>query len=90
MEDVRGGRWCGIGDQKVEAEGTAGDGVGQAIDVQIHNITTGKVLGAANPGRWRSTRWATKLAAAVRPSAHFTGPLLLPDEPWHWTFDPSP
>jgi hypothetical protein len=32
---------------------------------------------------WRKQGWATKLADETA-NADFTGPLLVPDEPWHW------
>ena len=76
----------------VATPGLSNHGVGQAIDFVIVNGAGDRVLGASNPGAWRDPpdNWARRLADAVRPSTHFTGPLRVPDEPWHWTFDPTP
>jgi hypothetical protein len=74
----------------VATPGLSNHGVGQAVDFQVHERGAGRVAGASNPGHWRSSGWAERLADAVRPSAHFDGPLRVPDEPWHWTFDPTP
>ncbi len=73
----------------VATPGLSNHGVGQAIDFQVHKGSV-KLAGASNPDHWRTSGWADRLADAVRPSAYFSGPLRVPDEPWHWTFDPTP
>lgn len=74
----------------VATPGLSDHGVGQAIDFQIHRNGVGPIFAAGSPESWRSSGWATRLAAAVEPSRYFTGPLRAPDEPWHWTFDATP
>jgi hypothetical protein len=74
----------------IATPGLSSHGVGQAIDFQIHKSGVGKILGADSPRRWHESGWAARLAAAVRSSRHFFGPLEAPDEPWHWTFDATP
>ena len=74
----------------VATPGLSNHGVGQAIDFQVHKRGGAKLAGASNPDHWRTSGWADRLADAVRPSPYFSGPLRVPDEPWHWTFDPTP
>lgn len=92
---ARFARW--LGEQRtgkpslmVATPGLSSHGVGQAIDFQVHKVGGAQVVGAGGAEAWRSTGWAAKLADAVRPSRYFSGPLKSPDEPWHWTFDPTP
>jgi len=73
----------------VSTPGLSNHGVGQAVDFKIFEGGR-RIRGASNPTEWRSSGWAERLADAVQPSQFFSGPLAVPDEPWHWTFDPTP
>ena len=73
------------------APGLSPHGQMRAVDfiiTQGERIVAGAVT-ADIPAIWAGAGWAERLASAVRNSgAPFEGPLLLPDEPWHFEYRP--
>ncbi|KFN51423.1 hypothetical protein [Arenimonas composti] len=72
--------------------GLSPHGQGRAFDFQVFR---GERLVAGTDSRriqadWRDGGWAEKLAEAVRISDAFAGPLVSPDEPWHYDYLPPP
>jgi len=65
--------------------GLSRHGQARAVDFVVSgatNLTTG------NPGRWRETGFAERLADAVRAEGpNLQGPLRDPDEPWHYNYE---
>jgi hypothetical protein len=61
----------------------------RAIDFQVH--AGGRVVAGPDTSTiasvWKGQGWAQKVAAAVAPSGDkFSGPLRMPDEPWHFEY----
>jgi hypothetical protein len=73
------------------APGLSPHGQMRAVDFVVTRgeaIIAGAVT-ADIPAIWTGAGWAERLVAAVRASgAPFEGPLLLPDEPWHFDYRP--
>lgn len=79
----------------VATPGLSEHGVGSAVDFRVVDGAGNGVCGASGSSRpaWRESReelggrsLARGLANAMAGAPHFSGPLLVPDEPWHWTF----
>jgi hypothetical protein len=74
------------GEVRTATPGISDHGQSRAIDFSVIKAGGGFVIGAGGADNWRKDGWDTALRAAMRPSPHFHGPLLIPDEPWHYTF----
>ncbi|MEJ0100244.1 MAG: hypothetical protein WDO12_11105 [Pseudomonadota bacterium] len=73
------------------APGLSPHGQMRAIDFHIKQggRTVAGPASATIARDWDAAGWARKLAAAVSAgSSHFTGPLPVPREPWHYTYVP--
>lgn len=76
----------------VAAPGLSPHGQMRAVDFQVE--AGGKIIAGPDTKTidtvWASQGWARKLEAAVRTGTNqFIGPLLLPHEPWHYTYTPD-
>ena len=74
------------------APGLSAHGQMHAIDFQI--LENGVLIAPADREKvdtvWRQQSWETKLKASiVAVGAAFVGPLVSPDEPWHYTYRPG-
>jgi hypothetical protein len=73
------------------APGLSAHGQMRAVDfviIQGDRIVAGAVT-ADIPALWIGQGWGERLKAAVAASgAPFTGPLRMPDEPWHYDYRP--
>jgi len=73
------------------APGLSAHGQMRAVDfvvMQGDRIVAGAVT-ADIPAIWTGQGWTDRLKTAVSASdAPFTGPLLIPDEPWHYDYRP--
>lgn len=75
------------------APGLSRHGRARAIDFQIHRGS--EVIAGTDTrdvqGAWIAKGWARKLATAIEStSTKFVGPLKMPDEPWHFEYEPEP
>ena len=73
------------------APGLSPHGQMRAIDFQIRKEgkTVAGPVSATIKTAWDAAGWTEKLKTAVRSaSAHFTGPLESPREPWHYIYSP--
>jgi hypothetical protein len=82
-------RWTPQPRPNLAAPGLSPHGRARAIDFQIANEADGRIVAAADSRQietvWRAEGWDRRLADAVTVSgAPFHGPLLSPDEPWHY------
>jgi hypothetical protein len=73
------------------APGLSLHGRARAIDFQVHQGN--KVVAGADTGDidavWVGQGWGRKLSRAVRAaSTKFAGPLAMPNEPWHFEYEP--
>jgi hypothetical protein len=74
------------------APGLSAHGQSRAFDFQVQQedrLVAGTTQ-AEIATVWEAEGWTSKLAAAVAGSPHFRGPLMLPYEPWHYTYVPEP
>lgn len=75
------------------APGLSAHGQLRAVDFQIARdgrIVAGTTV-ASVPHKWDKSGWRVKLQRAVQSAdAQFAGPLTSPNEPWHYTYLPSP
>jgi len=74
------------------APGMSSHGQARAIDFQI--MKDGKIFAGAASSMieptWRAGGWDKKLKVSiVAASPAFSGPLIRPDEPWHYNYDPD-
>lgn len=73
------------------APGLSLHGRGRALDFQVqqgNRIVAGADISTI-AGTWVGQGWAQKLAAAIDSgSSRFRGPLTLPNEPWHFEYQP--
>lgn len=74
------------------APGLSAHGQMRAIDFQIEK--NGSLIAPADTAKvdsvWRAQGWDVKLKASIIQSGpEFQGPLLSPDEPWHYTYTPE-
>lgn len=76
----------------VAAPGLTLHGQARAIDFQI--MKDGRIIAGADSRQietvWRAEQWDTKLKASIEAAGpSFTGPLLSPNEPWHYDYVPT-
>lgn len=73
------------------APGLSPHGQARAVDFQVRrggSIVAGAV--SASTGRdWDAAGWSRRLAVAIAAAGGFTGPLQIPEEPWHYTYAPD-
>jgi hypothetical protein len=73
------------------APGLSPHGQMRAVDFHVQKgdeIVAGTTA-ATVASEWDAAGWTVRLQEAVRASgAHFSGPLQLPQEPWHYTYEP--
>jgi hypothetical protein len=77
---------------RVAAPGLTLHGRAQAIDFQV--MRDGVIIAGANSKEiesvWRAEKWDVKLKESmVIAGPSFRGPLVSPDEPWHYDYDPA-
>jgi hypothetical protein len=76
---------------RLAAPGLTQHGRANAIDFQI--MKDGQIIAGADLGQiemvWRAEKWGEKLnASIVAAGPSFSGPLVSPDEPWHYNYTP--
>jgi hypothetical protein len=83
--------WKPRGSVSLAAPGLSAHGQGRAYDFQIEHqgqVVAGVEVASARQ-RWDAAGWTQKLHEAVGMAGHhFTGPLQLPYEPWHYAYQP--
>ena len=77
---------------RVAAPGLTLHGRAQAIDFQV--MRDGVIVAGANSKEiesvWRAEKWDVKLKESMLAAGpSFRGPLVSPDEPWHYDYDPA-
>ena len=74
------------------APGLSLHGRARAVDFQVHQGS--RVIAGPETAKiardWVAEGWSARLASAVRAgSSKFAGPLKMPDEPWHYEYQPQ-
>ena len=77
---------------RLAAPGLSRHGRARAIDFQVKK--DGKIIAGTSSADietvWRAEKWDEKLKASIAAAGpSFKGPLVSPDEPWHYDYDPE-
>jgi hypothetical protein len=83
--------WPPSSTASIAAPGLSAHGQGRVFDFQVEHrgrIVAGVDVSSARH-RWDAAGWTQKLHNAIGMAGdHFSGPLLLPYEPWHYSYQP--
>jgi len=76
----------------IAAPGLTLHGQARAIDFQV--MQDGKIIAGANSQQiekvWRTDKWDVRLKESILAAGpSFNGPLVSPNEPWHYDYDPT-
>ncbi|HTE43548.1 MAG TPA: hypothetical protein VK629_22200 [Steroidobacteraceae bacterium] len=86
-------RWRASHPITLAAPGLSLHGQGRAFDFQVRDTKGRTIAGtdsATSASVWRRQGWADKVERAIRAeSTVFVGPLVRPDEPWHFEYRPA-
>jgi hypothetical protein len=72
--------------------GLSQHGRSKAFDFVVHSSDGKEVVGTSTGqiAKWKDGRWAEQLNKAIKmTSASFEGPLTVPEEPWHYYYNPA-
>lgn len=81
----------GVAAANLAAPGLSPHGQARAFDFRVYQGDK-EIAGPSSAERaiWKGQGWSDKLGEAIRNAGpEFTGPLMSPDEPWHYTYNPE-